>query len=215
MKLRFLVATGYSKRVKSVTLTMKYLLMALLLCSTHGAVFQLEFKGGTMSGASVVPNPVETTGTGQDNTHVGQPGITYYGDDDKPFLGLGFTFKNLVGGFERIEIHGPADENSTGPLLYDITNLSFRYSTLGNNHGAIYENGINLVPNPNGSPYDIPTQESQLVSGLWYITISTSFADPEIRGQLVPIPEPQTYGLIGGIALAGFATFRKLKTSKR
>ncbi|MGN6386245.1 MAG: hypothetical protein ACTHMT_08400 [Verrucomicrobiota bacterium] len=194
---------------------MKYLLLAFLLCSTHGAIFEMEFKGVKMSGANVVPNPVETTGTGKDNTRIGQPGIIYHSYDDKPFLLLGFTFEKLVGGFERIEIHGPADENSTGPLLYDITNLSFRYSKLGNTYGGIYENGIHLIPNPNGSPYDIPTQESQLVSGLWYITISTSFADPEIRGQLVPIPEPQTYGLIGGIALAGFATFRKLKTSKR
>jgi hypothetical protein len=41
--------------------------------------------------------------------------------------------------------------------------------------------------------FTIALQVSQLQSGLWYVNIhSTTFGGGEIRGQIIPVPEPAT-----------------------
>jgi hypothetical protein len=50
------------------------------------------------------------------------------------------------------------------------------------------------------------------MGGLWYINVhSSTFGGGEIRGQLIPVPEPQTYALVAGLSLGAFAAFRRMR----
>jgi hypothetical protein len=68
---------------------------------------------------------------------------------------------------------------------------------------------------PLGSPVRFETTisdalEADLLAGLLYLNIhSTIFPAGEIRGQLQPIPEPSTYGLIGAGVLGALALWRR------
>lgn len=59
-------------------------------------------------------------------------------------------------------------------------------------------------------------QESQLLDGLFYANVHTTlFPGGEIRGQLMPVPEPATYGLFGALALAGVAVVRRRSAKQK
>jgi len=46
--------------------------------------------------------------------------------------------------------------------------------------------------------FSLAQQISQLEGGLWYINIhSANFGGGEIRGQILPVPEPSTLALLG------------------
>lgn len=70
------------------------------------------------------------------------------------------------------------------------------------------ENGGVLFPFPLGSPIMFTEtltdmQVDQLRTGLWYVNVhSTQYPGGEIRGQLMPVPEPSTYAF-GAAALLG------------
>lgn len=73
---------------------------------------------------------------------------------------------------------------------------------------------------PLGSPMHFETivtdaQEADLLAGMMYLNIHSSVFPPgEIRGQLQPIPEPSTYGLIGAAALAGLVLYRRARARR-
>jgi len=49
-----------------------------------------------------------------------------------------------------------------------------------------------------GPAYSIANQISDLEGGLWYINIHSSvFPNGEIRGQILPVPEPSILALFG------------------
>jgi hypothetical protein len=58
---------------------------------------------------------------------------------------------------------------------------------------------MNLTdPTQNGIAYPLANQIADLENGLWYINIhSTTFGGGEIRGQILPVPEPSTLALLG------------------
>jgi hypothetical protein len=61
--------------------------------------------------------------------------------------------------------------------------------------------------------FDIPTQLNQLNGGLWYFNIHTStFGGGEIRGQILPVPEPSTLVLVA-LGLSGLAVWRERRRS--
>ena len=82
----------------------------------------------------------------------------------------------------------------------------------GNNAGFLYGLGRPLIETPfppslgsyvyRGTIAITDQQRSELLSGLWYILVTTQ-ENPlgEIRGQIVPVPEPGTAGLVlvGGL----------------
>jgi len=58
---------------------------------------------------------------------------------------------------------------------------------------------------------DLATQMNQLNSGMWYVNIHTSgtggFPEGEIRGQILPVPEPSTL-VLGALGLGGLVVWR-------
>src|SRR5438445_6904157 len=107
------------------------------------------------------------------------------------------TFNNInFGGLSAPStaghIHGPGASGVSVGVLYPLGGTFF---TLGYTYGSI--NGTLQLVAPTGG-YDLPTQISQLDSGLWYINIHDSvFPGGEIRGQILPVPEPSALPLLG------------------
>ena|SRR3989442_398564 len=106
------------------------------------------------------------------------------------------TFNNInFGGLSAPSfaghIHGPGAPGVSVGVLYPLGGSFF---TLGYTYGTI--NGT--LPLVTIGTYTVPTQISDLESGLWYINIHDSvFPGGEIRGQILPVPEPSALPLVG------------------
>ena len=126
--------------------------------------------GATINGAQETP-PVVTLGHGAAT-------ITY--DDVTNQLNWTIFFEQLTGTTTDAHFHGPAGPGVPAGVQIPIP----------------HTNGVTsdtLV----GSAILTATQETQLLSGLWYINIHSTFRPGgEIRGQVVP--EPTTLLLLGG-----------------
>jgi hypothetical protein len=81
--------------------------------------------------------------------------------------------------------------------------------------GPIGTAGPVLLPLPLGSPVEFNTtitaaQANDLLNGLWYANVhSTVYPGGEIRGQLLPVPEPSTYGLAAAVLLGAVAIVQR------
>ena len=137
------------------------------------------------------------TGSGTINLTLSGTTITFSGS----FSGLSGNVNS--GGFH---IHAPASPGQGANVLYGL----FPSITLGGDQrsGTISGSQV-LVAGQLG--FDIPTQLSQLSSGLWYFNIHTaSFGAGEIRGQINPVPEPATWAL-GGLGFLGLLVWKRRK----
>ena len=103
-------------------------------------------------------------------------------------------------------INGPASAGSTAPVLFDL--------------GAPV---ITPIQPPPFSAYAwqgtfnnlTSAQITDLTAGLWYVNVFTSsgaFPNGEIRGQILVVPEPSTFGLL---AIAGLIALVRLRTKDR
>jgi len=105
---------------------------------------------------------------------------------------------STTGGF----INGPAGPGSTAPMIFDLGEPSFVPVVIPpDQSGQEYFISINLTS----------TQISQLMGGQWYVNItSAALPDGEIRGQIIPVPEPSAMLLLcAGAGAAGVRRFRK------
>ena len=84
-------------------------------------------------------------------------------------------------------------------------------------HGPAFPNqnaGVQVATGVAGPPVVgnaviIAAQETDLLNQLWYLNLHTSaFPGGEIRGQVIPIPEPSGLMLLGG-GLALLAALRR------
>jgi hypothetical protein len=117
--------------------------------------------------------------------------------------GSGNGFTDLSGTASGFHIHGPTASPAPASYLQSTGILIFLDSLPGYNSSATnggFSNTITLT-----SP-----QVTQLFAGQLYINVHTpTNGSGEARGNLVPVPEPASLGLLGTIAIAVLAPRRR------
>lgn len=167
-----------------------------------------------LNGGNEVP-PTGSPATGNEDPVGGN--ITYDDVTKQLNIGVGWGSHPDVGGTDltgpatAAHIHGPASIGQEVPPLYDITSNISPAGT--SSETGFIDTRFTLIEGQGG--FTIAEQEQQLFGGLWYLNIHTAaFSDGEIRGQLIPVPEPQYYALMAGFGLIGFAGYRRFKVAR-
>jgi hypothetical protein len=107
-------------------------------------------------------------------------------------LSLSGSFSGLSTNMTAGHIHGPAAPGFNASVIYDLVAPGI-LTGVGTKSGT-YSGTVNLIPNPTGYT-TIAQQLTDLNSGLWYLNIhSVTFGGGEIRGQILPVPEPSALG---------------------
>ena len=117
--------------------------------------------------------------------------MLFRSDDVTNLLDWNISFAGLTGTQSAAHFHGPAGLGANAGIQITLPL------------------GSPLV----GSAVLNDTQETQLLSELWYLNIHSSlFPSGEIRGQLLlaPVPEPEAYAMmLAGLGLIGTAVARR------
>lgn len=156
----------------------------------------------TLNGANEVPsNNSPGTGSGM---------FTLNGTD------LNYDFGGAVGGIiwsdqpTDATINGPANTDSTAPVLFDLgaPDFSYPFPPVPDGSYNYYFQGTININNLTG------TQIADLENDLWYVNVYTSsgnYPGGEIRGQIASVPEPSALALLGlGIGTIGLCYRRKM-----
>jgi hypothetical protein len=108
------------------------------------------------------------------------------------------VFSGLSANITAAHIHGAALPGLNAGVLYGIDGATFLTKN-GDNRGGVFNGIVNLTdPTGNGTVRSVAQQFTELNQGRWYINVhSAAFPGGEIRGQIVPVPEPSTYALMG------------------
>jgi len=107
-------------------------------------------------------------------------------------------YSGLSGTVTSAHIHGPAGIGATAGVIFDLVPT---FITTGANNGTIAAGNVALSAG----------NAANLANGLLYINIhSTTFGGGEIRGQILPIPEPASAALLLiGVACLAIRSSRK------
>ena len=168
---------------KRFAVTLTFLFL-LLPTWSQAATYSLF---ATLDGSQAVPaNASLGTGTGN---------MTY--NDLTRLLSWDISFSGLSSGATASHFHGPAAPGVSAGVQIPIALGAYSGMTSGNLLGTAT---LSL------------TQESQLLSNLWYINIHTApFPAGEIRGQVQVVPLPAAIWLLGS-GILGLATWIHRRT---
>lgn len=159
---------------------MKYILLAALLTAGSASAATVIYTA-TLTGGAERPTPNASPGTGTATLTV---------DDVAGTWTLTGSFSGLLGTSSNAHIHGPA---TTAAAATVVKQLQF---TSGVTAGSITGSDV-------ASSAFTGTQLADLANQLYYVNLhSASFPGGELRGQLVPVPEPGTVALSGLLGLA-------------
>jgi hypothetical protein len=137
----------------------------------------LTFGPFPIDGLQEVP-PVATPGFGTGTVTL---------DTGSNMLSWNIQWQDLIGDTTLMHFHGPANPGDNAGVEVNIGSIS------------------GLVSPSIGSTTISPAQAADLVAGLWYVNIHSTFKPGgEIRGQVVPAP-----GAALMLGLAGMATGRR------
>lgn len=165
-----------------------------------------------------------TTANLSDDTHV-SPGtgfttVTY--DSVAQTLAVDVTFSDLLGTTTAAHIHATTAVAGTGTagvatqtpffIGFPIGVTSGTYSHTFDLTDAGSFNASFVTANGGTAASAEAALAAALGDGKAYLNIHSSvFGGGEIRGFLVPVPEPGAYALIAGLGLCGFGVWRRAK----
>lgn len=189
-----------------------------LALSAHAAVFEFDLGGpagpGLRGGNEVPPSGSPATG---EEAPLSGVGLQYNDATQTLDLHVGWGAAavggvDLTSDFVRATLNGPATTSQTAPELYIFNSPATGYGEQGSPRSGFVDYSLPLTDQ---GGYTVAQQEADLKNGLWYFNVvTTGFPAGEIRGQLTPVPEPATYGLIAGVGLLGFAGYRRFKAAQ-
>jgi len=177
-------------------------ILTLLACALRAqAQGTIQFQA-TLTGSAEVPansDPTIATGTFALDAnvlsfHVDVPAVTFIA--------------------QSAFIQGPAFPGANAPVIFDLGGPTFRP---GNDFGV--PPGYRFFSPFDGTfgagPFTITAEQvSQLESGLWYVNVtSAGHLDGQLRGQIVPVPEPSSFALL--LSAAGLALFAMRRKAQR
>ena len=174
------------------------LILALLACALKAqAQGTLQFQATLTGSAEVPPNSDPTTAIGIFSLDANLLSFRV----DVPAV----TFISVSG-----YIQGPASPGANAPIIFDLGGPTFHS---GNSFGSppYYGFGSPAVPPFGAGPFPLTdAQIAQLEAGLWYENItSAARPDGQLRGQILPVPEPSTPIVLGVGALLLGCVFRR------
>ncbi len=108
-------------------------------------------------------------------------------------LSLSGTYSGITTSMTGGHIHGPGAPGTNAPVIYDLIGNGILSGTTS----GTYNGSFSLIANPTGYT-TIAQQLADLDAGRWYLNIHDStFGGGEIRGQILPVPEPSALALAG------------------
>lgn len=159
------------------------ILMMIASPSSHAAVTQFTFLNG-MSGLNEV-GPNASAGTAGISTLQFDDSVGLFGT-----LSISLTFSGLGSAATAAHVHGFSNATTNSGVLQSLTATAATSGTI-----------IGSWAPSSG------TQVTGLFNGQTYINLHTSgFPGGELRGQLVAVPEPGMFGLLG---MAGLTLLRR------
>ncbi|HUR47195.1 MAG TPA: CHRD domain-containing protein [Candidatus Saccharimonadales bacterium] len=108
-------------------------------------------------------------------------------------LTLSGSYSGISANATAGHIHGPAAPGTSTGVIYDLVGPGIL--TINSTSGTYGGPALVLADK---AGYTLAQQLTDLNGGLWYLNIhDATFPGGEIRGQILPVPEPSAIALIG------------------